>query len=70
MAESKSIFDGTLIALPQKAAAKALGIKQGTLLDWERAGKITGSRPGGKVVLYMVDDLRRLARTGSAKVVE
>lgn len=49
------------ISLPQSKAAKALGITDRTLRNWEKAGLIEGHRPRpGGVKLYAIDKLRAL----------
>lgn len=49
------------IALPQTQAARAIGVTDRTLRNWERRGLIAGRRAAGGVKLYPVSELRRLA---------
>ena len=49
------------IALPQHKAAKALGVSDRTIRNWERRGLIQGRRVGGKLRMYDVEALRALA---------
>lgn len=48
------------IAMTQVQAARALGVSDRTIRNWTKQGLICGKRVGG-VVLYAVEDLRRLA---------
>jgi hypothetical protein len=52
------------IALNQQDAARAIGVTDRTLRNWEARGLIAGRRVAGGVRLYAVEDLRRLAGGG------
>lgn len=56
MSETKQI----ILALPQTKAAKAMGVTDRTLRNWEKAGLIVGTYCGG-VKLYPVSRLKELA---------
>lgn len=49
------------ITLNQTDAAKAIGVTDRTLRNWERAKLITGRRAAKGVRLYAVEDLKKLA---------
>lgn len=55
------------IALPQAKAAKAVGVTDRTLRNWERDGRIVGKRCGG-VKLYPMEQLKELAGIGEEVV--
>ena len=52
--------DPKRISLNQTEAARALGVTDRTLRNWDRRGIIKGRRLGGRLVLYDVEELRRL----------
>ena len=69
MSKSISVAAGTLpvdgqVALPQVKLARALGVSDRTIRNWDRAGLLVGRRVNGGVKLYAIEDARRLLSAG------